>query len=378
MATPQSYQDFPVITTKRALKEGIRHHIMRFHQPSIKDKPVDPTIQEEFTRPITLQRRDPKQPPAGRAVKEDLPEPPTVDEKEEERLALLKAERDAQKAIDQAKIAPGSKDQPPKRPQKQKDKPTQFYRVARTAAQRKEADLRYEEALPWHLEDADGKNVWVGQYISQLSETNVAFVISGGAFRMIPLEKTYKMISKPPFKPYSIEEAEVMMKDGKRKGEVARWVMRSKDKLGKDVEMEETRRWMSGPSRVVTESSTFRSAARSEKVEHNELDISGDEFQDDDENPGLDIDNDEDNKEAATRIRRNQLGANLFGDADEQEVDKEELEVKREEEEREKFGKSMKKALIKRERMLNYQSDDSDSNPFESSSVCRFALLVSP
>jgi transcription initiation factor TFIIF subunit alpha len=346
---------------------------MRFHQVKALEKPVDPTNKEDFTRPVTLQRRDPRQPPPGRAVKEDMPEPPPVDDKETERLEVLKAEREAQKALDMAKIAPGSKDPAPKRPQKQaKERPTQFNRVPRTEKQKKEGDLRYEEALPWHLEDADGKNVWVGQYVSQLSETNVAFVINGASFRMIPLEKSYKMLPRPPFKAFTTEEAEAMMKDTKKKGEIGRWVMKAQEKQKMENELAETRSFMSGPRRIVTESRTFRAAARSEKMDHDELDMSGDEFQDDDDAPGFEVNEDEENKDSTTRIRRNQLGANLFGDADEQEVDKEEAEVKREEKQREMMGKGMRKALVKRERELNYLSDNSSSNPFESSSEVRF------
>jgi transcription initiation factor TFIIF subunit alpha len=362
--------DFPIVTTKRALREGLRYHIMRFHQSNLTDKPIDPTDPDQFTRPVTLQRRDPRQPPAGRAIKEDTPVPLKLeDEKEAERLAQIKAEREAQKAIDQAKIAPGSKDPAPKRPQKQtKDKPTQFSRAPRTEKQRKEADLRYEEALPWHLEDADGKNVWVGQYISQLSETNVAFVINGTTFRMIPLEKQYKMLAKPPFRPYSIEEAEVLMKGTQKSGGISRWHHRHAQRLQAEEELNQTRTLFGGKSRVRGESNTFKSASRSEKMDHDQLDVEGDEFQDDDENPGFEAEEDEDNKESMDRIRRNQLGANLFGDADEQEVDKEEEEVKREEQERKMLGKKIRKALIKNEKSLTYEDDDSNSDPFATGS----------
>jgi transcription initiation factor TFIIF subunit alpha len=120
---------------------------------------------------------------------------------------------------------------------------------------------------------------------------------------------------------------------------------------------------------IKTESDTFKAASRSEKLDHDELDVSGDEFQDDDETPYSERMEDDDTKESKERIRREQLGANLFGDGDEQGVDKELQEQLREELERQKYGKSTKKALIKRDREDIYQSDDSEENPW-SSSVC--------
>jgi transcription initiation factor TFIIF subunit alpha len=364
-----AFTDFPVYTTKRALKDGIRFHVMRLASSKLaeEDKPIDPTDQQQFTRPVTLGRRDARQPPPGRVVKEFRPEPPPVDEKEAERLAQLKAEREAQKAINEAQIAPSVKEQVQKKqPQNKKQDDVQFYRQPRTEEQKKEADLRYEEALPWHLEDADGKNVWTGTYISALSEANVAFIIDGNKFRMVPLEKWYKFTAKPPFSAYTVEEAEALMS---KKTEPSRWLMRDKVKSAERKEWDATRHLFHGPARIKTESNTFRAAGRGEKMDHDEIDMSGDEFQDDDENPGLEIDNDEETKDSMQRIRRNQLGANLFGDADEQAVDKNEAEERLLEEVERKFGKKMKKTLIKREKELLYESDSSNYDPFASSSV---------
>ncbi|TFA97512.1 Transcription initiation factor IIF subunit alpha [Trichoderma ghanense] len=360
------YNDIPIMTTKKALLDGIRYHLMKFSQTKLGEKPIDPTDQEEFARPVTLHRRDARQPPPGRAVKVEEPERPPVDEQEAERLAQAKAEREAQRAIDQAKIAPVAKEVVAKRPKKQKEEKTMFNRAPKTSAAKKESDLRYEEALPWHLEDADGKNVWVGSYVAALSESSVAFMIDGSVFRMVPLEKCYKFNSKPPFQPFTIDQAEAFMN---RKVDVGRWVMKDEEKKAGLNDLEATRRLLYGRGQMIkTESDTFRAASREEKMEHDELDVSGDEFQDDDETPHFEPQEDEDTKESKTRIRREQLGANLFGEADEQEVDKELQEQLREELERQKYGKTTKKALIKRDREEIYESDDSDSNPWSSSS----------
>ncbi|KAK2593484.1 transcription factor IIF subunit tfg1 [Conoideocrella luteorostrata] len=363
------YKDIPIMTTKKCLLEGMRYHLMKFSQPRVSDNPVDPTDQNEFARPVTLHRRDARQPPPGRTVKDEEPESQHVDEREVERLAQIKAEREVQRAIDQAKIAPVAKETNPKRPKKQKEEKTMFNRAPKSEAAKKESDIRYEEALPWHLEDADGKNVWVGNYVAALSEANVTFMIDKSVFRMVPLEKWYRFTAKPPFQPFTIDQAEAFMN---RKVDVGRWAMKDEEKKAGQDDLEATRKLLYGRGQMVkTESDTFKAASRSEKLDHDELDVSGDEFQDDDETPYFERMEDDDVKESKDRIRREQLGANLFGEGDEQEVDKELRERLREELERQKYGKSTKKALIKRDREDIYESDKSEENPW-SSSVCRF------
>ncbi|KAF5013542.1 hypothetical protein FDECE_465 [Fusarium decemcellulare] len=363
---PAQYNDIPIMTTKKALLDGIRYHMMKFSQAKMSDKPVDPTDQDSFARPVTLHRRDARQPAPGRAAKVEEPEAPPVDEQEVERLAQIKAEREAQRAVDQAKIAPVVKEANPKRPKKQKEEKTNFNRAPKTQAAKKESDLRYEEALPWHLEDAEGRNVWVGNYVAALSESNVAFMIDKSVFRMVPLEKWYRFTAKPHFTPYNIEEAEALMGQKMAPG---RWVMKDEERRAGQQDMEATRRLLYGPGQMIkTESATFKAASRSEKLDHDEIDMSGDEFQDDDEAPLFEKNDDEDTKDSKERIRREQLGANLFGEADEGQVDKELDEELREEIERQKLGKATRKALIKRDREDIYESDDSEENPWSSSS----------
>ena len=366
---PPGYQDIPIVTTKRAMLTGMRYHLMKFNQPKVDDDPVDPTDQDEFARPVTLHRRDARQPPPGRVVKEEeeiVRLPP--DEEELERQAQIKAEKDAQRAIDQAKIAPVVKEAAvPKKPKKQKEEKTSFNRAPKTVEAKKESDLRYEEALPWHLEDADGKNVWVGNYVSALSETNVVLMIDGSVFRMIPLEKWYRFTSKPPFQPLSIDQAEAFLN---KKMDPGVWATRSDEKKADQKDMDETRRMLYGRGQMIkTESATFKAASRSEKLEHDELDMDDDEFQDDDEAPLFERNDDDDQKESKDRIRREQLGANLFGAADEGEIDKDLEQQLKEELVRKKLGKTTRKALVKRDREEIYESDNSADNPW-SSSVC--------
>lgn len=336
---------------------------------------IDPTDQEEFARPVTLHRRDARAPPPGRAVKEPAKEPTPVDDQEKERLAQIKAEKEAQRAIDQAKIAPVAKEANAKKPKKQKEERTIFNRGPRTAAAKKESDLRYEEALPWHLEDADGKNVWVGSYVAALSEANVAFMIDRSVFRMVPLEKWYRFNAKPPFQPFTLDQAEEYMN---RKVDVGRWVMKDEEKKSGMQDLEATRRMFYGQGPMIkTESDTFKAASRAEKMDHDDIDMSGDEFQDDDEAHTFERQEDDDAKDSKDRIRREQLGANLFGEGDEKGVDEELQTQLREELERQKYGKATRKALIKRDREDIYESDDSEENPWSSSVSSLTAFLCS-
>ncbi|KAJ2898226.1 transcription initiation factor [Zalerion maritima] len=380
---PPGFIDYPLIVTKRDLKAARRFHVMRFSAVADKNektatdgtRSVDPSDSNQFTRPVTLHRRDARQPPLGRQVKEeavatstapDKP-PPTENEEEAARIAQAKADREAQRAFDLAQIAPVAKDpnagtKKSKKNVKQEKVTAVFQRPDESF--KKQSELHYEESLPWHLEDADGKNVWVGSYVGPLSETNAALVIEGSSFRMIPLEKFYKFKSKPPFVPYSIEQAENIMN---KKAEVGRWAMLEEEKINQRKEMDESRRALYGPSKIKTESSSFKNSSRAEKMEHDELDMSETEFQDDDEQPTLERDDDEDLREAQQKIRRDQLGANLFGRANEEEVDRQVKEEEAEEEDRKVLGKAVRKMLLKREKEAVYATD-SDDDPFKSSS----------
>lgn len=375
---PPDAQEFPLYITKKALKEGLRFHVMKFVPPHGRltksgSAGIDPTNQDEFTRPVTLQRRDPRQPPPGREVKEEAPEPMVVDSDEAQKLAQAKVDREAQRALDDAQKAPVARDPNPKRAQpkereKGKKHATQVHYEARTDEQKKQAEIRYEEALPWHLEDADGKNVWVGQYEAPLSHAKVALQIHNGGFRMVPLEKWYKFTSKRgAIKTMSIEEAEKAMG---QKMPMSRWAVRDAQREQAEKAMAESRTIMNGKIAIKQESSTFRQASRREKQDHDDIDYSGDEFQDDDENPNHEPDRDEEVKDSADRVRREQLKANNFGARDEIEVDKEEDEEKKEELERKLFGKDLRKALKRRDKQFQYDSDsDKGRDPFASSEV---------
>jgi transcription initiation factor TFIIF subunit alpha len=358
------YQDFPLFTTKRALREGLRYHIARFSSK----REIDPRNQDEFTRPISLHRRDPRQPVAGKGVKEDdLMTDEPIDAKEKEKQEILKAEREARRAADLAQIAPTGNNASAMAAKKtqafRNEKTTQVHRLDKTEAQKKESDLRYEEALPWHLEDADNKNTWVGNYEAALSDTNVIFVIDGTSFKMVPIEKWYKFTQKNQFKSFTIEEAEARFSKATKE---SRWVMKTQERAEADKAAAETRKQLGRLYTVKAESKTFKNASKSEVQDADDLDFDdNDLFQDDDEQAFIEPDKDEDAKESKDRIKREQLAANIFDQANEADVDEELAEERREAEKRKKLGKEVKKALTKREKMTVYESDS--SNPYASS-----------
>ncbi len=370
---PDTYQDFPLVTTKRAMLEGLRHHIMRLSKAKGEankakgDVILDITNQDQFPRPVTLLRRDPRLPPAHRMVVRDEPTPMDPAEAAEfERARQLKADKEAQKALDQAQIAPVARANEPKpKPNNKKEKPTAFY-GRNSDAQKKESKIHYEETWPWHLEDAEGKaGVWVGSYIASLSDLNVALVIDGARFRMIPLERHYKFDEKPKFDTLSLDDAEKMMYEVK---EIKRWVMKAKDQEQVEREKNETRQFLRGPTRVKMESATSRMARRTERQDDFELDMSGDEFQDDDEAPNFEGDDDEDTKDAKDRIRREQHTANTFGAGEEEKVEQQEREEQLEKLRSKMIGKQTVKTLKKLEHGLDYDDLESgsgeDNNPF--------------
>ncbi|KAK1826751.1 hypothetical protein QBC39DRAFT_13527 [Podospora conica] len=371
---PPEAQEFKLVTTKRAMREGMRYHIMRLNHQRGQESgegSIDVTDQDQFPRPVTLHRRDPRQVPAHKLAQmkdEDMSQP--TEDPEVERIRQQKAEREAQRLIDQAQIAPSMQKNEPKRKVEnanKKPKVSTFY-GRNSDEQKKQSSLRYEETLPWHLEDVEGKaGVWVGSYIDGLSHKNCALVVDGQNFRMIPLERYYRFDEKPKFTKFSLEEAENMMKAKKT---VKRWVMADMERNLLEKEKSDTRHFIRGPPRVKTESATSRAAPKTERLDDYELDMSGDEFQDDDETPGFEAD-DEDTKDTKTRMRREALGANLFGDGEESKVDEEEREKQLEKLKKKTMGKKTMKDLMKLEHTMDYEDMDSDgdeNNPFTDSS----------
>jgi transcription initiation factor TFIIF subunit alpha len=316
---------------------------------------VDPA---EFTTPVLLHRRDPQGPLQG--VREQLFNAELAAEKKyadskDPTLIEARAKKAALKTEQQAKVAPYGDSL-----NKKKRKATN--KVYRENEEVKE--LRYEREFPWFVEDFDNKNTWQGRLENNLSNgTYTTFVFDDGAFRMVPIENYYKFTERNKFKPLSLEEAEKIMRNAKH---TPRWLMRLTRQEEKKQEMEEREQnlnalhsFYTGKRRRVD---TF--ARKAETADADDLDFEDDRFADDEEGPILEGD-EEENREIEKRIKKEQLSANVFDTRDEKEYEEEEREQRRFHQLRKKQGKTVVKALRKREKNYTYGSD-SDDDPYAS------------
>ena len=132
-------------------------------------------------------------------------------EAERAEFEAKKAAREKEREENLAQIAPSAATaQKQKNPPKPKTQ--QVMKADMTAEEIAKARVKYEEALPWHMEDFDNKNTWVGNYEAALSETYAMFVLeSTGKMRMVPIDKWYRFNARTAFKTLTIEEAEKFM-----------------------------------------------------------------------------------------------------------------------------------------------------------------------
>ncbi|KAF9885129.1 hypothetical protein FE257_000706 [Aspergillus nanangensis] len=350
----ETYTDYPLVTTKRALREGLKNHIARFASK----KNVDPRDESQFTRPVRLQRRDPRARPQemnndrGQDGEKPASESKMDEAVEREELEARKAAREKERADNLAQIAPAL-GAAPKRPNAPKQKTQQVTKTDMTPEELARTRIKYEEALPWHLEDFDNKNIWVGNYEAALSETHAIFVLENtGKMRMIPAEKWYRFSAKNQFKALTIEEAEKFMA---KKVKDPRWFMEKQQEIAQRKELEQFAK-----SRKVYAGKQGTPAA--EGLEAGEMDFEEDRFADDEEHDDL-FNDDEDTKDAEKRIKQDQLKANVFDLKDEKEYEEEEKKEKREKEATRVLGKRVRKALKRREKNFDYSSG-SDANPY--------------
>lgn len=345
--------------------EGLRHHVARFASKKI----IDPRDTNQFTHPVRLHRRDPRAPAFGSGgMKDENTEMgglDVVDDKERERQEIIKAERDAHRAAEMAQVAPLAASGGGKKLNAFKKKTQQIFRNDQTEEQKAESKLRYEEALPWHLEDFDGKQVWVGSYEAALSES-YAVLVHGqdGTFRMVPLEKWYKFTPKNQFKTLTIEEAEMRMG---QKVKDPRWFMDSQQATKEKQHEQENKKAVRGLflgkwEKGVGGGGTSAPKTKQEQADADDLDFEEDRFADDEENILFEGEVEE-TKEAEDRIKRDQLQANIFDLKEEKEYEKAEQEEKKEKDAEKRLGKGVKKALMKREKNYIYDSDSAD-NPY--------------
>ncbi|KAG9893557.1 Rap30/74 interaction domain-containing protein, partial [Aureobasidium melanogenum] len=357
---PSTYNEIPLMATKKALLEGLRFHAIKFISNNI----VNPYDKEQFERPVKLHRRFPQ----------DTPNIPVdanpEDDKEREKEAIRKAEKAAEREATQAQIAPTDKAAAAKKRQPFKKKTEDVYYPTDTPEAQKRARLRYEEGRPWHLEDFENKNIWIGTYEEPLSESNVMFVFDNGRFRMVPIEKWYRFNPTGRVPLLSQAEADAVM-EKREKG--PRWFLendagreKKRAELARQERLTRGRVGTRDENRVKNEDDDGDMENVDIADDVDELDFEAeDEFQDDDEGK-LFGDDEEEAKEAASKLKKERHEANIFagtGVKDEKDwYEEEQLEKQREREEKKK-AKKLRKKLVKIEKNYEYDDDESD-NPY--------------
>ena len=282
-----------------------------------------------------------------------------MNDADHEELEAKKAAREKEREENLALIAPSAATGQ-KRGNVPKQRTQQVFKAEMTPEEIAKARVKYEEALPWHLEDFDNKSTWVGNYEAAMSETYAIFVREAdGKMRMIPLDKWYKFSAKNQFRTLTIEEAEKYMAKRVRD---PRWFMEKEQAQAQKNELEKYAK----QRKVFTGKRV--SSGIGERLDGDDMDFEEDRFADDEEHVGI-FDEDEDARVAEKRIRKDQLKANIFDLKDEKTYDDEESQEKREKEALKNFGKRVRKALQRREKNFDYSSG-SDANPYTDDEVC--------
>jgi transcription initiation factor TFIIF subunit alpha len=351
-----AYRDYKIVTSKRELLHGLRYHVLQFTG----DQPIDIRNDADFTRPVRLHRRDPRAAPVDQGQGEhgqDSKDGLDVEEKEEfdKRKEARRVEREA----NLAQVAPSLDTS--RKSNMIKKKTAQVYNREYTLEERRKMQNNYEEKLPWHIEDFDNKHCYVGSNQTGSSNIHAAFIYeepvesSPGRFRVLPVEKMYQFKPRKTFKTMTIEEAENAMK---KKGRDPQWMIESKAANLREIQLEQLAR----RNKAFFGSKDDTAAGRGD--EGADLDFNMEEDFADDEEGDAFLEKDEDEKLAESRIKEDQLNANVFGIKEETEYDKAEARERREKERKKLISKGIKKALEKREKNFDHASDSDD--PFGS------------
>ncbi|PVI07323.1 Rap30/74 interaction domain-containing protein [Periconia macrospinosa] len=359
----QGARSFPLVVSRKDLA-GLRHHVMRLQS---KDH-INPQDDNQFTPPVRLHRRDPRAPPSGagaQIVEEEDTKEDIEESKERERMEMQREERRKQREENQAKIAPtGVK----KQPAFQK-KTEQKYRPDDTPESRKRSALRYEETLPWHLEDFDNKQTWVGTYESTFSDAHVMLNAEGGqSIRMVPLEKWYRFQSKTKAK--STEDPELAKQ--KSSGYFLKLEQKVRIKQEDEQRAKAARGMRVRAGGGAADEGRIRRVATDDQrrpdADADDIDFNVEEdFADDEEGlNGLFEGEEADLKDTAEKVKRDQLAAAAFDLRDEQEVERQEKEEQETREQQRQLEKALRKSLVKREKNIDYEEEG--DNPYESSS----------
>nr|OQO21690.1 hypothetical protein B0A51_10759 [Rachicladosporium sp. CCFEE 5018] len=372
-------QVFDVYISKSDLEQGMRFHGFKFDVKRDNEKAptqiIDPWNASEFTRPVHLHRRyahdkqdngDQSDAPSG------------IDDKEREAFNAKKAERQAEREANQANIAPTS-GAAKRAPRKKNEKNVMdVYYDENNPKQQKAAQLRYEETKPWHLEDFDNKNTWIGSYQEPLSEQSVLLTLpetADGPFTMVPVERWYKFTETGRLPSMSTEQAERIMAS---KIKPSRWFMGTQvgQQEAKKAAVQMLKEKAAAARRAAEDDTAAVPRVKDEGDFYNadvdvlDMEFADEEFQDDDEGALVVGEDDADTREIERRIREEMRGANISAPGLKDQAadyDQEEEQQKEQGKEQKRRERRMKKRLIKKEKQYHYESD-SDSDPYNDSS----------
>ncbi|KAK0269718.1 transcription factor IIF subunit tfg1 [Friedmanniomyces endolithicus] len=374
---PSTYQEYPIVIEKSALMRGLHYHGFRM-QSRVNDQGklqhVDPYNESEFVRPVRLYRRRPQDKPE---LLEQAAAVPGENDKEREQREIKRAERQAEREANQALIAPtgdaGKKPQQKKKPQKKVE--DVYYDESNPKFQAR-SQLRYEEARPWHLEDFDNNNRWVGSYEEPLAKKHVMFEVSSSGFNLVPIEKWYRMVRTDKVKALDDRQIEKMM-DSKHKA--PRWFRNDKEveTAARQAAISAKREEHAQGRRAKRETDDDDAPAYVKQEEYradvDEIDFEyDDEFQDDDEGHIFADQDEDDAKDIEKKIREEMRGANLpdagVKGADEQDWVNEEKEQRNAADDERRRQKKLKKQLKRKESRVEYESDSDDGHEYMESS----------
>nr|POE94233.1 transcription initiation factor iif subunit alpha [Quercus suber] len=372
--SPDDYTDYSIVISKSALTTGLRYHAMKIHsktQPDGRPVDVNPYDEAQFTRPVRLHRRN-----AGdkQEIAEQSDVASGVDDKEREALNARKAERLAEKEANQALIAPTgepSKTGSVKRKKQQKKVEEVMY-DENSAKQKARSQLRYEESRPWHLEDFDGKNKWVGSYQEPLSRNSVMISVGVNGFEMVPIEKWYKMIQANRIeKKVDTDKVEKAME---AKHTIPKWMLGNQSSsrmiMAHERSINRGRQQVKVPGGDDDDEPKWGNTDEY-TADQDGIDFEfGEEFQDDDEGFLFGDPADDEAKDIEKRIFEEMRGANL-PDADVKnegkDWDEEERQARIKEADEKKKQRKLRKQLRNKERRNEYDSDSERGEYSESS-----------
>ena len=384
----EEFDEVPILTTKRSLVQGMKHHVFRLAPSgSAAEQNVNLYDESQFERPVRLHRRDPKDDPQYRNDSEDEGSmnaaAKAADDKERERQETLRAERRAEREADQALIAPAAKSQKPK-----KDKPRREKHFVQSYSdnvnKQKNMAIRYEEKLPWHLEDFENKQTWRGAYETSLSENHVALLERQDAsgrkiYQMLPMQKWYKFTRKNQYKILAYQEAETAMTKGSADPFVVRKARRAEAmKRTADAELEMARGLRARAFDRATASGGRRVKAEDDErevaLDADDIDFNAEEdFADDEEGPLLfGKEEEEEAKDSNDRVKKEQLEANAFEMKEQKDWDAEEQKEKEKREELKKWEDLTRNKLHKNEHRRDFEgADENEVSGSEDSEIER-------